>query len=88
MSAWYVFSAIGFYPVNPLDGKYYIGSPQFEKVEIDLPNGKTFTVIANNVSVKNIYIKSKKLNGKELDRPYITYEELINGGVLEFEMTE
>ena len=88
MSAWYVFSSIGFYPVNPLDGKYYIGSPQFEKVELTLPNGNKFTVKANNVSDKNIYIKSKKLNDKLLDRPYITYEELINGGVLEFEMTE
>lgn len=86
MSAWYVFSSIGFYPVNPLDGRYYIGSPQFEKVELSLPNGNQFTVKANNVSDQNMYIKSKKLNGELLDRPYITYEELINGGVLEFEM--
>ncbi len=86
MSAWYVFSSIGFYPVNPLDGRYYIGSPQFEKVELSLPNGNKFTVKANNVSDQNIYIKSKKLNEKLLNRPYITYEELINGGVLEFEM--
>ncbi len=88
MSAWYVFSAIGFYPVNPLDGRYYIGSPQFEKVELTLPNGNIFTVKANYVSDKNMYIKSKKLNGKILFRPYITYEELISGGALEFEMTE
>ncbi len=87
MSAWYVFSSIGFYPVNPLDGKYYFGSPQFDKVELKLPNGKTFTVKADNVSEKSIYIKSKKLNGELLTRPYITYEELINGGVLDFEMT-
>ncbi|RKY55124.1 MAG: glycoside hydrolase family 92 protein, partial [Candidatus Neomarinimicrobiota bacterium] len=86
MSAWYVFSAIGFYPVNPLDGRYYFGSPQFEKVELKLPSGKIFTVLANNVSNQNIYIKSKKLNGEILSRPYITYEELIKGGVLEFEM--
>ena len=87
MSAWYVFSAIGFYPVNPLDGRYYIGSPQFEKVVLTLPSGKTFTIKADGVSEKNIYIKSKKLNGKILTRPYITYKELISGGVLEFEMT-
>ncbi len=87
MSAWYVFSSIGFYPVNPLDGKYYFGSPQFDKVELELPNGKTFTVKAENVSEKNIYIKSKKLNGELLTRSYITYEELISGSVLEFKMT-
>ncbi|RLD74807.1 MAG: glycoside hydrolase family 92 protein, partial [Bacteroidetes bacterium] len=87
MSAWYVFSAIGFYPVNPLDGRYYFGSPQFDQVELNLPNGNKFTVKAMNVADKNIFIKSKKLNGKIIDRPYITYKELINGGVLEFEMT-
>ncbi len=87
MSAWYVFSAIGFYPVNPLDGRYYFGSPQFEKVKISLPGGKIFTVLAPNASKQNIYIKSKKLNGKPLDRPYITWEELLYGGVLEFDMT-
>jgi predicted alpha-1,2-mannosidase len=87
MSAWYVFSAVGFYPVNPLDGRYYFGSPQFERVELTLPNSKTFTVTARNVSRKNIYIKSKKLNGKPLNRPYITYKELMDGGTLEFEMS-
>ena len=87
MSAWYVFSAIGFYPVNPLDGRYYFGSPQFEKVEINLPNGNKLVVKAKNASDKNIFIRSKKLNGEILDRSYITYEELIEGGLLEFEMT-
>jgi predicted alpha-1,2-mannosidase len=86
MSAWYVFSGIGFYPVNPLDGRYYFGSPQFGKVEIELPGGKIFTVITKNLSEKNIYIKSKKLNGKNLNRSYITYSELLAGGTLEFEM--
>jgi predicted alpha-1,2-mannosidase len=86
MSAWYVFSTIGFYPVNPLDGRYYIGSPQFEKVEIALPNGNKFIVKANNVSDENIYIQAKKLNGKTLERNYITYEEIMQGGILEFEM--
>ena len=87
MSAWYVFSSIGFYPVNPLDGRYYFGSPQFEQVDLNLPDGNKFTVKANNVSDKNIYIESVKLNGKSISKPYITYEELIKGGLLEFEMT-
>ncbi len=88
MSAWYVFSAIGFYPVNPVDGRYYFGSPQFEKVDITLPNGKVFTVRANKVSHKNIYIQSILLNGNKLDRYFITYNELQKGGELVFEMTD
>jgi len=88
MSAWYVFSAIGFYPVNPLDGRYYFGSPQFERAALSLPNGKIFIVIAHNVSEDNILIHSKKLNGKTLHRSYITYKELMNGGVLEFDMSD
>lgn len=87
MSAWYVFSAIGFYPVNPIDGRYYFGSPQFEQVDMKLPNGKILTVKAKDVSEKNIYIRSARLNGEPLDRPYITYEEIEAGGVLEFDMT-
>jgi len=88
MSAWYVFSAIGFYPVNPVDGRYYFGSPQFEAAAITLPNGKIFSVKANKVSPKNIYIQSIKLNGKDLGRYYITYDELQKGGELVFEMTD
>ncbi|MCY1719436.1 GH92 family glycosyl hydrolase [Prolixibacteraceae bacterium Z1-6] len=87
MSAWYVFSALGVYPVNPVNGKYWFGSPQFEKAEMELPNGKTFTVIAKNISSDNIYIKEAKLNGVTLERPYVTYNELQQGGTLEFEMT-
>jgi predicted alpha-1,2-mannosidase len=87
MSAWYVFSAVGIYPVNPVDGRYYFGSPQFNNVMITLPDGKIFTVKAPEVSAENIYIQSAKLNGKRLDRSYITYGEITQGGVLEFEMT-
>ena len=87
MSAWYVFSAIGMYPVNPVDGKYWFGSPQFEKVDLQLQNGKTFNIVAKNVSKENIYILSKKLNGIPLERSYITYNEIQQGGTLEFEMT-
>jgi predicted alpha-1,2-mannosidase len=87
MSAWYVFSAMGFYPVNPVDGKYHIGSPQFNQVDMTLPNGNTFTVKANNVSDENIFIQSSKLNGEPFNRWFITYDEIQKGGILEFEMT-
>jgi len=87
MSAWYVFSAIGMYPVNPVDGKYYFGSPQFEKTEIQLPNRKVFTIKAQQVSPENIYSKSIRLNGNPLDRLYVTWDEIQAGGILEFEMT-
>ena len=87
MSAWYVFSTIGIYPVNPVDGRYYFGSPQFEKVILNLPNGKTFTVEAKNVSPDNIYIRSIKLNGLPIERLFITYDEIQRGGDLEFEMS-
>ncbi len=86
MSAWYVFSAMGMYPVNPVDGRYYFGSPQFEKTEIQLPNGKTFSLIAHQVSPENIYSKSITLNGKPLDRLYVTWDEIRKGGELIFEM--
>lgn len=86
MSAWYVFSAMGFYPVNPASGNYVIGTPQFEEVEITLSDTKTFTIIADGVSDENIYIKSVSLNGEPLERSYISHEEIIAGGELIFEM--
>jgi predicted alpha-1,2-mannosidase len=90
MSAWYVWSAIGLYPVNPADGKYVIGSPLVEKAAIQLNSkfypGKTFTVVAHHASNQNIYIQSAKLNGLPLNRPWITHDEIIHGGNLEFEM--
>lgn len=90
ISAWYVFSALGLYPVNPANGIYVIGSPLVEKATIRLHpeyfHGSTFTVIAHNVSSQNIYIKSAKLNGKDLDRPWITHDEIASGGTLELEM--
>ncbi|MCX6228375.1 MAG: GH92 family glycosyl hydrolase [Bacteroidia bacterium] len=86
MSAWYVFSSIGFYPLNPVDGRYYFGSPQFSNVQIKLSNGKSFEVKAANVSKENSYFNSVKLNGKLLKRLYITYDELLLGGTLEFNM--
>ena len=88
MSAWYIFSALGFYPFNPADQNYVIGSPMFDEAIINLENGKQFSIKANNVSDKNIYIQSAKLNGKDLQRSFITHKEIMNGGLLEFEMND
>jgi len=88
MCAWYVLSAMGFYPVTPGTGIYAIGSPVFEKVEIDLPNGKTFSVEAKNNSKRNKYIQSASLNGQSINRPWLTHEELMSGGVLNLKMGE
>jgi predicted alpha-1,2-mannosidase len=86
MSAWYVFSAMGFYPVNPASGNYVIGTPQFEEVTISVSDAKTFTIITNGVSNKNIYIQSATLNGVLLERSYISHKEIMEGGELIFEM--
>ncbi len=88
MSAWYIFSSLGFYPFNPADQNYVIGSPLFDEVVISLENGKTFTIKAKNISDKNIYIQSAKLNGKELNTSFINHTEIINGGTLEFIMSD
>ncbi|CEN38685.1 GH92 family glycosyl hydrolase [Capnocytophaga cynodegmi] len=86
MSAWYVWSSIGLYPMNPVSGEYEIGRPLFPKAKINLPNGETFIIIAENVSAENMYIQSATLNGKSLDRTFITDEELKSGGELKFVM--
>lgn len=86
MSAWYIFSAMGFYPVDPVAGQYEIGTPLFREMKLHLANGKTFTVLAPEVSRKNIYIQSVKLNGKPYDKSYITHEQIMNGDTFEFEM--
>jgi len=86
MSAWYVFSALGFYPVNPADGNYVFGTPLFSEVSINLPNKKTFTVIAKDLSDQNIYIQEVLLNAKEDDKGYITHQQILDGGTLEFQM--
>lgn len=86
MSAFVVFSSMGFYPVTPGTPVYTIGSPVFEKVAINLPNGKQFQMIANKCSVINKYIQSAKLNGKVLDTPWFTHDQLVGGGKLELEM--
>ncbi len=86
MSAWLVMSAMGFYPVTPGKPEYIIGTPWFPEVEINLENGNIFKITANNVSEKNIYIQSAKLNGKEYNKSYISHFDIMNGGHLHFEM--
>jgi len=86
MSAWYVFSAMGFYPVNPSELKYQFGSPIVQEAKLEVAQGKFFTMKAPMASVANKYIQEVKLNGKVLDRTYITHQEIIDGGVLEFTM--
>jgi predicted alpha-1,2-mannosidase len=88
MSTWYIFSAMGFYPVDPVSGEYLIGAPQVHVMKWHLPNGKIFEMKALNLSDKKKYIRSVKLNGKPLDTFKITYDEINNGGKLEFVMTE
>lgn len=92
MSAFYVLAAMGIHPICPGDNKYEITSPVFNQVIIKLDpefySGKTFTILAKNNSPKNIYIKSIKLNGKPLNRYWITHREIVTGGTLELEMTD
>lgn len=86
MTAFVVFSSMGFYPITPGVPVYTIGSPLFEKVTIDLPNKKKFTLIAKNCSVVNKYIQRARMNGQVLNKPEFTHEQLMNGGTLELEM--
>lgn len=86
MSAFYVFSAMGFYPVTAGLPYYVIGSPLFDKVEIALDNGKTFTVVAKNNSADNKYIQSATLNGKPYNKCYFSHEDILSGGTLCLEM--
>lgn len=86
MSAWYVFSAMGFYPMNPADGKFIIGSPALDRASIALPSGKKFTVIAENNAPDKSVVDKVLLNGRQLDRNYITYSEITEGGELKFIM--
>lgn len=86
MSAWYVFSAMGFYPVDPISGKYEIGTPMYPEMKMHLADGKIFTILAPAVSKENIYIQSVKLDGKPYDKSYITHEQIMNGSIFEFEM--
>jgi predicted alpha-1,2-mannosidase len=86
MSAWYIFSAMGFYPVNPSELKYQFGSPLVQEAKLEIASGKYFTMKAPLASVTNKYIQEVKLNGKMLDQSYITHQEIMDGGTLEFTM--
>jgi len=88
MSAWYILSALGFYPVAPGSENYSLGSPAIDKATLHLENGKTFTVTAKNQSDKNVYVQKVMLNGKTLGRDYITHTEIMNGGELVFFMSD
>ena len=88
MSAWYVFSSLGFYPVTPASNTYIIGKPLFKSASIHLENQNTFSIRANNLSDSNRYVASVKLNGTPLERSFIYHSEIINGGDLEFFMTD
>ncbi|TAJ15231.1 glycoside hydrolase family 92 protein [Marinilabiliaceae bacterium JC017] len=87
MSSWYIFSAMGFYPVNPGDGQYIIGSPAFDKVIIQLQNGNTFTIEAPGAASKNNYITAATLNGEVYSNSYLTHEDILKGGTLQFNMS-
>lgn len=86
MSAWYVLSSLGFYQVEPAGGRYYFGSPLFDRAEIKVSGG-TFSVVAHNNSAENIYVQRVVLNGKDYDKPYIDFADIVAGGTLEFYMT-
>jgi len=87
MSAWYLFSAMGFYPVCPGSDKYELGSPAIDNAVLHLDNGRTFTIKALNQGDKNVYVQKVTLNGKTLDRTYITHAEIVKGGELVYYMS-
>lgn len=86
MSAWYMFSAMGFYPVNPVSGQYVFGAPQMPKFVLHLPDGKTFTIIAEGLSAEHKYIDNIVLNGKPYTENYISHEDILKGGTLVYTM--
>jgi predicted alpha-1,2-mannosidase len=88
MSAWYIFTALGFYPVAPASGQYMLGSPAIDSAVLKLENGKTLTIEAKNQSDKNVYVKKVVVNGQTLKRPYLTYSEITNGGRITFYMED
>jgi predicted alpha-1,2-mannosidase len=87
MSAWYILSTLGFYPVNPANGEFVLGAPQVKKATLHLKNNKTFTIEATNFSNENIYQENVQLNSTSLSKPFVTYSEIMTGGTLNFYMT-
>ena len=86
MSAWYILSSVGLYQVDPVGGRFVIGSPLFDKATVNVGSGKTFTVVAKNNSDRNIYVQSARLNGKTLKNSYIEFNDIRHGGTLELVM--
>jgi predicted alpha-1,2-mannosidase len=87
MSAWYIFSAMGFYPVDPISGEYVLGAPQIEKISLSLPDNKVFTIEAKGLSKTNKYVQSVELNGEPITGLIIKHNDIIKGGKLVFTMT-
>jgi len=87
MSAWYIFSSLGFYPVTPGSSDYALGSPLVKEATIHLDNGKDLLIKANNQSKNNVYVKSVTVNGKLLEGTLISHSDIINGGEIIFEMS-
>ena len=86
MSAWYILSSVGLYQVDPVGGRFVIGSPLFDKATVNVGAGKTFTVVAKNNSDRNIYVQSARLNGKALKNSYVDFNDIRHGGTLELVM--
>jgi predicted alpha-1,2-mannosidase len=87
MSAWYIFSSLGFYPVAPGSDRYYFGSPNVTEATLNLENGNVFRITAKNPSAKNVYVSKIELNGKRLSRNHITHKEIMDGGELVYYMS-
>lgn len=87
MSAWYILSTLGFYPVNPANGKFVLGAPQVKNATVHLKNNKKFSISTSNFSAENFYTNHQKLNNIEVSKPIINYSDIINGGTLNFQMT-
>lgn len=88
MSAWYLFSAMGFYPMNPVSSELVFGAPQLPKVTLHLADGKTFAMEARNLSAENMYVDKIEWNGQPYDQKFITYADIMGGGTLVFHMTD
>ena len=86
MSAWYMFSAMGFYPVDPVSGNYVFGAPQMPEIVLNLADGKTFTIIAEGLSKEHKYVDSITLNGEPYTKNYISHEDILKGGTLVYKM--
>ena len=86
MSAWLVMSALGLYAVDPVSANYVVGSPLFRQVDIDLGNGRMLTLLANDNSERNVFVRGLRWNGQPLSRAWLRHAELAAGGTLEFDM--